>query len=84
MTELVITEFHCSYNLGELTYLDHWNEIKTDKIIANKFSFDMLYMANLNSNHLLIPNAHTTNILSNKCNMAILGYHQDKVVYKLV
>jgi hypothetical protein len=32
----------------------------------------------------LIPNAHTTNILSNKRNMAILGYHQDKIVYKLV
>jgi len=33
---------------------------------------------------LLIPNAHTTNILSNKRNMAILGYHQDKILYKLV
>jgi len=41
-------------------------------------------LPNSNSNHLLIPNAHTANILSNKRNMAILGYHQDKLVYKLV
>ena len=44
----------------------------------------ILTNSNSNSNHLLIPNAHTTNILSNKHNMAILGYHQDKIVYKLV
>ncbi len=40
--------------------------------------------SNSNSNHLLIPNAHTTNNLSNIRNMAILGYHQDKIIYKLV
>jgi len=33
-----------------------------------------------NSNYLLIPNAHITNIFSNIRNMAILGYHQDKIV----
>jgi len=38
--------------------------------------------SNSNSNHLLIPNAHTTNIPSNICNMAIPGYHQDKIIYK--
>jgi len=32
-----------------------------------------------NSNHSLIPNAHTTNILSNIRNMAILGYHLNKI-----
>jgi len=38
-----------------------------------------------NSNHLLIPNTHVTNIVS-KCirNMPILGYHQDKIIYKVV
>jgi len=40
--------------------------------------------SNSNSNHLLIPNAHTTNIFSNIRNMAILGYHQDKIKYKIV
>jgi hypothetical protein len=30
------------------------------------------------------PKCTYTNIFSNICNMAILGYHEDKIVYKLV
>jgi len=68
--------------------------VKLKNIISKKYvadAHDVLHIHKLaalyffsNSNHLLIPNAHTTNIFSNTHNMAILGYHQDKITYKIV